>query len=113
MSMNSKGHWTGVWATVGFCVAVLAVAWLYHRSEIAPLREQETEALRQVAELKDQILNARKSVGELHAIELDINEASGELHALKGDRPSTPTLVWFPERVKDHFDRLGIVGAVT
>ena len=67
---------------------------------------------RQNEALKARIADARRVIAEIQEDEARVKLAREKLDALHQDSPPTPALVWFPGRVKQHFDRFGPSGAV-
>ena len=94
------------------CAAGGAV-WCIYSDRIAPLAAQEKEASRSVAELRERVQAARKSVKEIHKLEEQALQAQAAIVPLPSDLPSGAALVWFPARLKKHFDRFGIAVGIT
>ncbi|MEQ1862920.1 MAG: hypothetical protein ABMA13_23610 [Chthoniobacteraceae bacterium] len=89
------------------CGLALAAGCVGYQWSIAPVRQRESEGSRSVSALRQQIDGARKAIGEVHTLEARFSRERHELDTLHGDLPSGPALVWFPERVKEHFARVG------
>ena len=68
--------------------------------------ERQNEALRA------RIADARRMIAEIQEEEARVKQERAKLDALHQDAPPTPALVWFPARVKQHFERFGPAGAV-
>lgn len=93
--------------------AAVWVAWGLYSEKIAPLATRENEAARSVAELRERIQGARNSIKEIHKLEQEATEARTELERKPSDIPAGQAIVWFPPRLKGHFDRFGIAVGVT
>ena len=62
---------------------------------------------RQNAALKARIADARRVITEIQEEEARLKLDRAKLDELHKDSPPMPALVWFPGRVKQHFDRFG------
>jgi hypothetical protein len=82
--------------TAGICLALAAAGVCYEQS-IKYARERESLALRQ------RIGEARRVVEETQALEVQASREQNELRAIQGNFPPTSALVWFPQRVTQHF----------
>ena len=88
-------------------------AWGVYSEKIAPHAARAEEAGRSVAELRERIQGARNSIKEIHKLEQEASEVQAELTRKPGDIPAGQALVWFPPRLKTHFDRFGIAVGIT
>ena len=94
-------------------VLTLAAGWAFHARWIAPLKEKEQAHRRAAAGLTERISEAQKAIGEVRALEVQNDAERQEIQALFAGHPSDSAVVWFPERMKQHFERAGLGGAVT
>src|SRR5436190_17487588 len=60
---------------------------------------------RQNAALKERIADARRTIAELQEQEARAKQERVKLDAIHEGAPPTPALVWFPRRVKQHFQQ--------
>lgn len=98
---------------VTVCGLALAAGWQVYGRLIVPLKEQATEARRDVSDLKGRIEGARKTIAEIRALEQAANVTRRELQSLEGNIPRGSPLVWFPGQMEKHFRSMGLSGAVT
>jgi len=103
--------------TQAYWLAVAAVAltanWTLYVQAIRPQREREADARREVAALNAQIAAAFQVGVEIRDLETQRASERAELAKLRSDLPSTATVVWLPERLRQHFERFGFPGAAT
>ena len=69
--------------------------------------EQSTNHIleRQNAALKERIEDARRMIAEMQEQQARAKQERAELDAIHEGAPPTPALVWFPGRVKQHFQQ--------
>ena len=94
-------------------VLTLAAGWAWHAQWVAPLQEKESAHRRAAAGLKERIGEAQRVIGEVRALEVRKDSERHETQALFASQPNDSAVVWFPERMKQHFERAGLGGAVT
>ena len=99
------------YGAVAICGLALSGGWKFYGRSIAPLGPQETEMLDRVTELKGRIDAARKTIAESRALEQGASHSRSDLDSPGGDQPASSALVWFPERMKKHLERVGLSGA--
>ncbi len=97
------------WLAVG--AFGLAAGWTFYSRSSAPLGSPEAEARR--AALHTQIADARTTIRDVQALEAKLTRERSELASLHAGVPASSALVWFPERMKRHFERSGVAEAVT
>lgn len=98
----------GLFAAAG----VAALAWWTCGRLVAPFLERERVDLDAIAALEERIEGARGTIKEIQMLEKATGLERNELHLLQGHLPSSSAHVWFPKRVKEHFGRFGVAGAV-
>lgn len=96
-----------------FGALTLAAGWAFHTRWITPLQENENGHRLAAAGLKARIAEAQNVIGEVRTLEEKRNAERREIQALFAGHPNDSAVVWFPERMKQHFDRAGFAGAVT
>ncbi len=99
------------WPVLG--VVTLAAGWAFHAQWIAPLQEKKSAHRLAAAGLKERIAEAQRVIGEVRALEVQKDAERHEIQALFASHPSDAAVIWFPERMKQHFERAGLAGAVT
>lgn len=98
------------WLAVG--ALSLAAGRVFYVQSIAPLRQREAVALREVAELRQRVDGARETIKETIAQERATGKALGEVDRLRGDVPAGSAMLWLPELVRIHFARSGFAVTV-
>jgi hypothetical protein len=93
--------------------AILGIAWATYSVSIAPLQRSERELLGTLTDRRERIDAARKTIEEIKQQEQATAGARAELQRLHRDLPAGSVMSWFPSRMKQHFDRLGISDSVT
>lgn len=86
---------------------VLAGAWLVFQLVIAPSHERERQIRTETAKVRQQIADGRNTLMEIRSLEIQTNIARNQLQRLDSEYPSSPAVVWIPERVQQHFGRSG------
>lgn len=99
------------WAWLGG--GTLGLAWLIYSLSITPLQRRATEFQRTAADLRGRIASARHTIEETKKQEEAVASARAELQRIQGDLPTGSAMAWFPNRMKRHFDKLGIPDSAT
>lgn len=99
------------WPVVG--VLTLAAGWAFHARWIAPLKEKESAHRLATAGLQERMAEARRAIEEVRELEVRKVSERHEIRALFANHPNDAAVIWFPERMKQHFERAGLGGAVT
>ena len=107
MSMEARKKWARNGALLAGAMVLLA-AWDYQAALLAPLRVQETQALREAADLGERIGKAQKLIAEVRPKEAAAAPIRKELDRLQRDIPAGAAMVALPALVKEHFGRSGI-----
>lgn len=93
--------------------AVLGAAWLFYSQAIGPLQERTADSLRKLVHLRAHLATARGTIQQVREQEQEAGRARGELQRSHGDVRGGSPMVWFPDRMKQHFGRYGIPESVT
>lgn len=91
-------------------LVLCAVAWVassVYDARIAPLIAQKESAARKVDQLRVQIKKARGYIQSVRDMDQDVAKADRQLDELRRDFPSEPVVVWFPRKLKEHFESFG------
>lgn len=99
------------WPVLG--LLTLASGWAFHVRWIAPLQEKESTHRSAAAGLRERIGEAQKAIAEVRVLDTRRDAERHEIKALFASHPNDAAVVWFPERMKQHFTRAGFAGAVT
>lgn len=87
---------------------VAGAGWLAHDQWIAPLATREVNTRQQIADLGQRILEKHRSLKEAQELAKRAGETRDEARRKFGDLPQGPSVVWFPVRLREHFERAGI-----
>lgn len=87
--------------------------WALHGAWIAPLRESERIAAQRIEELSGKLESAHAAIEEVRTLEQRAASARAELDRWRRERPAASAMLWFPERIREHFRRAGFAEAVT
>jgi hypothetical protein len=93
---------------VAVCGLALAASREFYGRSIAPLRQEETETLREIADLRERVESARKTIAEIREQEKDADRIRNELERIENDLPAGSAMVSVPALVSEHFARFGI-----
>jgi len=92
--------------------ALLIAVWLIYTKSVIPLQARKQATQSQVAEVRQTLAAARATMQEVAAQQQEVARVRSALDQLHRDRRG-PAVVWFPERIKAHFQRFGLPQAVT
>jgi hypothetical protein len=81
----------------------------FQREAIGPLQESADQNIRRIEELKRNVRDARRRIKETQDMERRAAGARAELARWNRERSAASAMVWFPARIKEHFQRFGIV----
>jgi hypothetical protein len=90
------------------CGVVLLLMSEDYRRSVGPLRQRETESLRDARELRERVAGAQKAIAEIRAREMDLARLWDEIDRAQADLPPGAASVSFPAWVRDHFAHSGI-----
>lgn len=105
--MKSGTTWMQLGGMAACGVVLLLISEDYRKS-VAPLRQRETETLRDARELRERVADAQKTIAENRARRMDAEGIRGEIEQAQADLPSGSAGVAFPAWVKEQFGRSGI-----
>ncbi len=88
------------------------VGWAWYAEGVRPLREDEVTTRIRIAELGGKIESAGKAIEKMRAHDGQAAEARAELDRWNQECPAGSAMTWFPELVKSHFTRFGMVVAI-
>lgn len=105
--MGSGTTWMRLGGMAACGMVLLLISEDYRRS-IAPLRQRETETVRDARELRKRVEEAQATIAEIRALEMDVNGIRTEMDRAQADLPSGSAIASFPTWVKDRFAHSGI-----
>ena len=95
-------------AAIATCGLILALGSAFDGRFIAPLRQRETETLREVEGFGKRLAEARTTIAAIQAQEDGAERAKSELKRLQDGVPSGAASVAVPALVKESFARFGL-----
>jgi hypothetical protein len=91
----------------------VAVVWVFYCWAIAPLLEREWTTQHRIAELSGQVESTGRAIWEIREMEQPTAAVRAELDRWRQERSAASAMLWFSERMKQHFTRAGLAEAVT
>lgn len=111
MHLTSQNSTNWTWLLAGGLVC--AAGWLFYTESIVPLQKREIAEQSRITELSEKLAEAGQGMRRVRELEASFTAAQEKIDRWDANRPADSTMLWFPERVKQHFSRCGVVAPVT
>ena len=111
MSASPPPSTKTTWLLGSALVAAALWAGNFHLRSAGLLHEREQANRRKIEALRGQLESARQVIAEIGVIERQAAAAGTELDRWSQERPTGPTVVWFPVWLKAQLNRVGIAEA--
>lgn len=105
--MESEKSWVRL-KTIATCGLILALGRAFDGQFIEPLRQRETEILREVEAFTKRLVDARTTTAGIQTQEKDAERVQSELARLQDEIPAGAATVAVPALVKQSFARFGL-----
>ena len=105
--MESEKTWVRI-KIIATCGLILALGRTFDRQFIEPLRQRETETLREVEVFTKRLADARTTIAGIQTQEKDAERVQSELERLQAEIPAGAATNAVPARVKESFTRFDL-----
>ena len=94
--------------TLTICTVGISAVVLFHRLGVSAPERRERDLRTRIAGLAAETNAARHAIEDVRALELECTRIRARLAGRDRISPGSPALVWFPEKMREHFHRFGI-----